>query len=62
MLFASETWRLKEKEMTILRKPEKAIIKVMCGIKLMEKRSSQEVMDLLSSEETLDRQDKANRV
>ena len=62
MLFASETWRLKENEMTILRKPEKVITKVMCGIKLKEKRSSQEVMDLLSSEETLNRQDKANRM
>ena len=59
-MYGSESWRLKEKEMTILRKTEKAIIRAMHGIELREKTSSQEVMDLLSSEETLDRQVKAN--
>ena len=38
----------------------KAMMKAMCGIKLLEKRSSQERIDLLDLEEALDRLAKAN--
>ena len=38
------------------------MIRAMCGVKLIEKRSSQELMDLLGLKETLDRLAKTNRI
>jgi len=49
MLYGSETWRYK-KEMVILR-TERAIIRVMCGMKLMN-RSIKELMTVLGIEES----------
>ena len=40
--------------MAILRKTEKGKMTAMCGIKLIEKRKRQELMSLLSLEDTLD--------
>ena len=40
--------------MAILRRTEKAMMKTMCGVKLIEKRKSQELISLLSSKDTLD--------
>ena len=52
MLYGSETWCLRE--MAILRRTEKARIRAMCGIKMIEKRRSQELMSLLGLKDTLD--------
>ena len=41
MLYGSKTWCLGKNEMAILRRTEKARMRVMCGVKLIEKRSSQ---------------------
>ena len=41
--------------MGILRKTEKAMMKVMCRVKIIEKRRSQELMSLLGLKDTLDR-------
>ena len=38
MLHGSETWCLRENEMKILRRTERAMVRTMCGGKLMEKR------------------------
>ena len=40
--------------MAILRRTEKARMRAMCGIKLTEKRKSQELMSLLGLKDTLD--------
>ena len=37
MLYGSETWCLRENEMEILRRTEKAMVRAMCDAKLMEK-------------------------
>ena len=37
MLYGSETWCLKKNEMAILRN-EKAMMRAMCGVKIIEKR------------------------
>ena len=50
-LYGSETWRLRENEMEILR-IEKAM-RAMCGVKIIEKRS-QKLMSLLGLKDTLD--------
>ena len=54
MLYRSETWCLRENEMAILRRTEKAVMRAMCGVKMIEKRRNQELMSLLSSKDTLD--------
>ena len=58
----SETGCLKASEMTILRRTETAMIGAMCGIKLIEKRSSPDLINLLGLEETLDRIAEANEM
>ena len=40
--------------MAILRRTEKAMMRAMCGVKIMEKRRSQELMSLLGLKDTLD--------
>ena len=54
MLYGSETWCLRENEMAILRRTEKAMMRARCGVKMIEKRRSQELMSLLGLKDTLD--------
>ena len=46
MLYGSETWCLKENEMAILRRTEKAMVRAVCEVKMIEKKRSQELMSL----------------
>ena len=62
MLFGSETSCLRENEMAILRRTEKAMMTAMCKVKVIEKRMSQELMSLLSLKDTLDGLARASRV
>ena len=62
MLYGSEAWCLREKEMAILRKTERAMIRAMCGVKLLDRRNSEELMYILSIKESLDRMAKARSV
>ena len=54
MRYGSETWSLRENEMAILRRTEKAIMRAICGIEMIEKRRSQELTSLLGLKDTLD--------
>ena len=51
---------MREKEMTILRRTERAMIRAMCGVKLLDPRNSEELMDMLGIIESLDRMAKAS--
>ena len=62
MLYGSETWCLRENEMAILRKTEKAMMRAMCKVKVIEKRTNQELMSLLNLKDTLDGLARASRV
>ena len=53
MLYGSETWCLRENEMAILR-TEKAMMRAMCEVKIIEKRRNQELMSFLGLKDTLD--------
>ena len=53
LLYGSETWCLRENEMAISRRNEKAMIRAMCGVEIIEKRRSQELMSLLGLKNTL---------
>ena len=48
--------------MEILRRTEKAMMQAMCGVKMIEKRKSQELMSLLGLKDTLDRLARASGV
>ena len=46
--------------MAILRRTERAMIRAMCGVKLLDRRNSEELMDMLALKESLDRMAKAS--
>ena len=62
MLYGKETWCLRESDMTILRRTERAMVRAMCGVKLMEKRKTEELMTMLGLKETVDQLANANGV
>ena len=61
MLYESETWCLRETEMAILR-TDKAMVRTMCEVKLVDRKNMEELMQMLGLKETLDRMAKANGV
>ena len=58
MLYGSETWCLRENEMAILRRTERA----MCGANLMEKKRTEDLMEMLGLKETVVQMAKAKGV
>ena len=46
--------------MAILRRTERAMIRAMCGVKLLDRRNSEEMMDMLGLNESLHRMAKAS--
>ena len=47
MLHGSETWCLRENEMAILRKTERVMVRSMCGVKLVDKKNTEGLMEIL---------------
>ena len=62
MLYGSETWCLRENEMAILRRTERAMVRAMCGAKLMEKKRTENLMEMLGLKVTAVQMGKANGV
>ena len=62
MLYESETWCLREKEMATLKRTERAMIRAMCGVTQLDRRNSKDLMDMLGIKESLDRMTKASIV
>ena len=62
MLYGSETWCLRESEMAILRRTERAMVRAMCGVKLMDKKKTVDLMEMLGLKESVDQLAKANGV
>jgi len=62
MLYGSETWCLRENEIAILRRTERAMVRAMCGAKLMEKKRTEDLMEMLGLKETVVQMAKANGV
>ena len=46
--------------MAILRRTERAMIRAMCGVKLLDRRNSEELMDMLGIKKPLDRMAEAS--
>ena len=51
MLYGRETWCLRENEVAILRRAEKFMVRAMCGVKLVDKRNTMELVDMLGLKE-----------
>ena len=62
MLCRSETWCLRESETTILRRTKRAMVRSMCGVKLVDRKKMEDLMEMLGLKETLYRMAKANGV
>ena len=62
MLYGSETWCLRENEMIILKRTERAMVRSMCGVKLVDRKNTEDLMKMLGLKETLDKMAKANGV
>ena len=61
-LYGSETWCLRENKMAILRRTERATVRAMCGTRLMEKKRTEDLMEMLGLNETAVQLAKANGV
>ena len=62
VLHGSETRCLRENEMAILRRTERAMVRAMCGAKLMEKKRTEDLMEMLGLKETAVQMAKVNGV
>ena len=62
ILYRSETWCLKENEKAILRRAERAMVRAMYGQKVVDRKTTEEQMDMLGLKETIDRLATANGV
>ena len=62
VLYGSEAWCLKENEKAPLRKTERAMVRAMCGQKVVDRKTTEEQMDILRLRKTIDRLVTANRV
>ena len=62
VLYGSETWCTKENKKAILRRSERAMVRAMCGQKVVGRKTTEEQMDMLRLKETLDPLATANGV
>ena len=62
ILYGSETWCLKENKKAILRRTERALLRAMCGQKVVDRKTTEEQMDMLGLKGTIDRLATANKV
>ena len=62
ILYGIETWCLKENEKAILRGTERAMVRAMCSQKVVDRKTTEEQMDMLGLKETIDRLATANEV
>ena len=62
ILYGSETWCLKENKKAILRRTKRAMVRAMCGQKIVDRKTTEEQMDMLGLNETIDRLATANEV
>ena len=59
MLYGSKTWCLRENTVAILRRAER-FMRTMCSIKLVDKKNTEDLMDMLGLKEVADKLAKVN--
>ena len=60
MFYGSEIWCLRENEMSTLRRTERAVVRAICGAKLIEKKRTEDLMEMLRLKETVVQMAKVN--
>ena len=55
ILYGSVAWCLKENEKAIFRRTEGAIVRVLCGQKVVGRKTNKEQINMLGLKETIDR-------
>ena len=60
MLYGSKTWCLRENEIANLRKAKRSMVRVMCSVKLVDKKNTVELMDKLGLKEAAGKLAKVN--
>ena len=60
MIYGNKTWCLRENEVVIWRRTERSMVKAMYGVKLVNKRNTQELMDMLVLKEAADNLERVN--
>ena len=60
MLYGCKPWCLKKNEIAILRRAERSMVRTMCGVKLVEKRNAEELINMLGLKEAVDKLARAN--
>ena len=55
-------WCLSENEVAILRRAERPVVRAMCNVELVDKRNTEELMDMLRLKEAVDKLARANGV
>ena len=54
ILHGSETWCIKQREMGILRRTERSMVRAMCGVQFKDRKRSMALMFMLGLNETID--------
>ena len=60
MLYGRVTWCFRETEMAILRRNKRAMVRSVCGVKLVDRKKMEGLMEMLDLKKTWDRMAKAN--
>ena len=55
ILYESEAWCLKENKNAVSRRTERAIVRAMFGQKVIDRKTTEEKMNMLGMRETIDR-------
>jgi len=55
-------WKRNENEMAILRQTERSMVRAMCGVKLVDRKNTKELMGMLGLQDTVDKLAKSNGV
>ena len=50
MSYGSKFWCLRENEIAILRRAERSMVRAMCSVKLVDKRNTEELIDMLTKQ------------
>ena len=62
MLYGSKIWCFSKNEVAILRRAERPVVRAMCDVELVDKRNTEELMDILRLKEAVDKLARANGV
>ena len=60
ILYGSTAWCLKEREMGILQRMKRSMVRAVCGVQLKDRKRAEDLMFMLSLSETIDQLAMAN--